>query len=101
MTMKHILVTASTPTLPSPKLRVLTGPSAASFHSAASTPQGPCLYASLMGWEGEQRHSVAISAFKINDGTEALQKGHRVSRAKKNIVRGAWATDRSRLGYGS
>ena len=37
-----------------------------------------------MGWEGEERHSVAISASKINDGTGAPQKGHRVLCAKKN-----------------
>lgn len=69
--------------------------------SAARTLWGPCLCVSLMGWEGEERHSVAISVFKINDGTEAPQKGHRVLRAKKNIVRGAPATDHSRQGCGS
>lgn len=54
-----------------------------------------------MGWEGEERHSVAISASKINDGTEAPQKDHRVLCAKKNIVRGAPTTDHSRQGCGS
>lgn len=99
--MEHILFTASTPTLSSQSKSQGTYLCRFTSPSAAPTLWGPCLCASFMSWEGEERHSVAISALKINDGTEALQRGHRVLSAKKNIVKGAPATDHSRQGCGS